>query len=210
MANTAAAANIILDYFIRGETPAALTPYLGLFTDVEAETEVSGGSYARVALTTSNFGSAAAAGAITNTAIIAFPQATAGWGEIVGIGVWDAASGGNLLRKAYLISGERYTFSASSGTNTITAPDHDFIDDDVVIVYDLTGSVVPSGLTQGDRYYVVNAATDTLQLSLTQGGAAINITANGAGRIVQCVPISVVNTNYATFPIGTLSFTEPS
>jgi hypothetical protein len=71
--------------------------YLGLYTtdptDADTGTEVTGGSYARQAIT---FG-APSNGVTTNTAAIEFPQATANWGTVGWIGIEDALTGGNLL-----------------------------------------------------------------------------------------------------------------
>jgi hypothetical protein len=71
--------------------------YLGLYTsdptDADTGTEVSGGSYARQAIT---FG-APSNGVTTNTAAIEFPQATGSWGTVGWIGIGDAITGGNLL-----------------------------------------------------------------------------------------------------------------
>jgi hypothetical protein len=71
--------------------------YLGLYTsdptDADTGTEVSGGSYARQAIT---FG-APSNGVTTNTAAIEFPQATGSWGTVGWIGIEDAITGGNLL-----------------------------------------------------------------------------------------------------------------
>lgn len=71
--------------------------YVGLYTsdptDANTGTEVSGGSYARTAVT---FG-APSNGTATNNAAVEFPQATANWGTVGWIGILDAASGGNLM-----------------------------------------------------------------------------------------------------------------
>lgn len=73
------------------------TVYVGLFTsdptDAGSGTEVSGGSYARTAVT---FG-APSNGASTNSAAVEFPQATGDWGTISHIGILDASTSGNLL-----------------------------------------------------------------------------------------------------------------
>jgi hypothetical protein len=73
------------------------TVYLGLYTsdptDADTGTEVTGGSYARQAIT---FG-APSNGVTSNTAAIEFPQATANWGTVGWIGIEDALTGGNLL-----------------------------------------------------------------------------------------------------------------
>lgn len=100
----------VLDHVFRNTayTPPS-TVYLGLHTvapgDSGGGTEVTGGSYARQAIT---FGAAATVGGVTsmvNSAQVNYPQATAAWGTIVGGGIYDAASAGNLLAPA--------TFSAS-------------------------------------------------------------------------------------------------
>ena len=73
------------------------TVYAALFTVAPtpstAGTEVSGGSYARVAVT---FG-APALGVTSNSAPVAFPTATADWGTVAAVAIMDALSGGNLL-----------------------------------------------------------------------------------------------------------------
>lgn len=73
------------------------TVYLALFTASPGEagggTEVSGGSYAREAIT---FG-APSSDQIANSGSISFPTATANWGTITDIAIMDAASAGNML-----------------------------------------------------------------------------------------------------------------
>jgi hypothetical protein len=82
-------------------TPPA-TVYFALYTaapsDAGGGTEVSGGAYTRVAVTNNatNWPSASF-GIKRNSAVISFPEATATWGEIVAIGILDAATAGNLL-----------------------------------------------------------------------------------------------------------------
>ena len=95
--------NKIIDHMLRGEafTPPS-TIYLGLFTEAPTDagggTEVSGGGYARQSITLD----AASGGATTNSSDITFPQATADWGTIVAVGIFDAETGGNLLMWANL------------------------------------------------------------------------------------------------------------
>lgn len=208
MTKATTAANAVLNHHYRGTTPSALTTYLGLLTAVETPTEPVGNNYGRVALTTSNFGSVAASGSIANTAVINFPQASGSWGEIIGFGVYDASSAGNLVRKSYLTSGSYFTFSGLASTDIFTAPGHDLVLNDIVVVLDLSGSALPTGLTQGTKYYIINVSGDTFQLSTSQGGSAVNITTNGAGRIVQIVPQTIGNGAVASFPVGALVDTE--
>ena len=73
------------------------TVYVSLWTsdptDAGSGTEVSGGSYARTAVT---FG-APSNGVSTNSAAVEFPQATGSWGTVGWIGIYDASTSGNLL-----------------------------------------------------------------------------------------------------------------
>ena len=83
---------------IRGTTyTAPTTVYVGLYTsdptDANTGTEVSGGSYARTAVTFA----APSNGVTTNNADVTFTQATASWGTVGWIGILDSLSGGNLL-----------------------------------------------------------------------------------------------------------------
>jgi hypothetical protein len=83
-------------------TPAA-TMYVGLYTaaptDAGGGTQVSGGSYARVSVSFSVSGTGTLC---TNSAAVEFTAATASWGTIVAVGVFDASTAGNLLAWADL------------------------------------------------------------------------------------------------------------
>lgn len=89
----------LLDHILGVGSYTAPTPYLALFTaapsDAGGGTEVSGGSYARVNISSSF--SAAASGASANTSPITFPTATASWGTVTHVGIYDASTSGNLL-----------------------------------------------------------------------------------------------------------------
>lgn len=78
---------------------AVNNPYVSLHTadptDAGTGTEVSGGSYARV---TASFATASGtSGLVATDADITFPTATGTWGAVGWIGLWDAASSGNML-----------------------------------------------------------------------------------------------------------------
>lgn len=69
---------------------------------------------------------------------------------------------------------------ASPGVLTRTA--HGYYNGMRLRIYALTGTL-PTGLTNGSQYYVVNATTDTFQLSATFGGTAINTTGSFASGV---------------------------
>ena len=115
----------ILDHVFAGAAyTAPTTKYLALFTalaDGEAGsvTEVTGGGYARqtVAVTTSG-------NTTSNNAAVEFPTATANYGTVTHVGVYDASSSGNLMAYAALSSNKTIetgdVFRVPSGDLDIT------------------------------------------------------------------------------------------
>jgi len=90
--------NKVLDHVYRNVAYTAPTgTYLALYTvaptDAGGGTEVTGGGYARQAIT---FG-ASSGGAIANTGAVAFTASGAAYGTVVAVGIFDAATLGNLL-----------------------------------------------------------------------------------------------------------------
>ncbi|WP_217597176.1 hypothetical protein [Cohnella sp. GbtcB17] len=77
------------------------TVYVALYTSnptaADTGTEVSGGSYARQAVTFAAPAAVSGKQTVKNSADITFPTATADWGNITHVGLRDAATGGNLL-----------------------------------------------------------------------------------------------------------------
>lgn len=78
------------------------TTYIGLFstppTSVEnTGTELSGNGYARVTVGSTAWSISEADNLIYNNANIVFPRATANWSAVLAVGVFDAATSGNLL-----------------------------------------------------------------------------------------------------------------
>ena len=117
--------NKILDHVLKNVSyTSPTTVYVGLFTsdptDAGTGTEVSGGSYARQALSVTT----ASAGITTSSADINFPQATANWGTISHIGILDALTSGNLLMHTPLTTSKTIEngdiLKISSGNLTVT------------------------------------------------------------------------------------------
>lgn len=93
------AENKVLDHLCGDTSWTMPTTYIARYTvaptDAGGGTEVSGGTYARVALS-GKFG-AAASGSKTTTADILFPEATSNEGTTVAIAILDASTAGNFL-----------------------------------------------------------------------------------------------------------------
>ena len=117
--------NELYDHVLRNATYTSPTNiYVSLHTadptDAGTGTEVSGGSYARTAVTMG----APTNGSGTNSADVQFPQATADWGTVTHIGIWDATSAGNMLFHTPLDTSKNITtgdvFKIASGSLTVT------------------------------------------------------------------------------------------
>lgn len=105
--------NKLVDHLFRSATFAKPTGlYVALFTaapsDAGGGTEVVGGSYARVNLPPldtnwkatqgGTTGASSGSGGVTSNAVaITYPAPTANWGTVTHFGLFDAASGGNLI-----------------------------------------------------------------------------------------------------------------
>jgi hypothetical protein len=200
----------IADEVLGGAAFAApATVYVALFTALPTAkagtggTEATGGSYARVAVTnnTSNWNDYAA-GVKSNKTDFAFTQATASWGEIQGYGLYDSSSAGNLLFAGPLTAASK-GFTALGSSDVITCYAHGYSDTNTVFVEASVPAALPSGLNNYTKYFVRDASTDTFKLSLTSGGAAIDI-GNGCGLVAKVAAQTVDNENTAKFLAGTL------
>jgi hypothetical protein len=97
MSFTNDAETLVLQFLLTtGSVTRPTAWYVGLFTaapsDTGGGTEVSGGSYARQAVTLTVSGNLA-----TNGSAIEWPTATADWGSITHVAVFDALTSGTML-----------------------------------------------------------------------------------------------------------------
>jgi hypothetical protein len=170
----------LLDLLMGGTAFTAPTPSVGLFTAMPTDdtgstgTEVTGGSYARVTPTnnTTSWPNATLADPSTkkNGITLTFPTATADWGTVIGFGVWDATTAGNLLTYGPLETGTVYVGTGVASTDVITAPGSALSNTNRVRLEAVEGNALPAGLSADTLYFVINASTDTFKLSLTSGG----------------------------------------
>lgn len=139
--------------------------------------ELSGGSpaYARKAVTWA----ASATGQKSNSAGLTFdvPASTVAY-----IGLWSALSAGTFY--GYYPAGGFTPMAATidAATDVFTSFAHGLANTQQVLVYDIMTSGLSTGFTEGTIYFVINATTDTFQLSTTSGGAASTVTVS-----MECV-----------------------
>jgi len=90
-------ANELLDHIYNAAYTPPATIYLAMgtadFTAAGLSVEISGNGYARIAIT---FG-AAASRAITQSAVVTFPTATADWAQVTHYAIFDASTAGNIM-----------------------------------------------------------------------------------------------------------------
>lgn len=167
------------------------TAYVALFTAVGTDagggfTEVSGGSYARVATSgaTWNSASGTSPSTISNSATISFPTSTGSWGTVIAWGLYDASSGGNLLAWDYLgnFSWLPVTVSAASPA-VLTAPAHGYSVADTVVYTTEYGGAAPtfSASNFTGLLTLAHAATDTFDV--TNSATAVNTSTSGNGMV---------------------------
>lgn len=177
-----AAKNAMLDAI--DEAAAGIgAKYVSLHSAYSASgaSELTGGSpaYARKAATWN----AAASGSKALSGNLAFDVAAGA--TVAFVGLWDAVSAGNFLGMWANGGGAVKPFALDDTTaDTFKCAAHGLANDDRVVFY---GSALPAGVTQGTVYWVINSATNTFQVSSTQGGAAVAITAAGNGSLQKVV-----------------------
>jgi hypothetical protein len=205
----------LLDHSLGG--PDYVRPanvHLALFsvapTDAGGGTEITGGAYPRKAVTNNSTNFPAASGGSKS---LATPQAfdvvpSGGLADAVAFGIFDAATGGNLLRWGWLGSDAGKTFYGRASDNVLIAPGHTLVNNDQARVLARPGETLPAGISVGTTYFVVNVSGNTLQLSATQGGAAIDITADGVGLVAKITVKPLTEGDTPTFSGGSLVISE--
>jgi hypothetical protein len=202
--------NTIIDHLLRNQayTPPA-TVYVSLHTadpGLTGANEVTGGSYARQALTLS----AGSAGSTSNTNLLQFNSMPAT--TVRGIGLWDASSGGNFLGGAPTSAtqpnaGVRALVTASTDTFSTSPVLHGFAAGDPVELEGGLLGALPAGLTSGTVYYVRTTGLTTTAFTLSTtgaGGSVVDVTADGSVHVRRVTEGAVAAGNRYEVAIGDL------
>jgi hypothetical protein len=178
--------NAVIDA-LRNTALQIATVYMSLHTADPGETgsnEVTGGSYARQAMALD----AASGGASANTAqeeIASMPACT-----VAAIGMWDALTNGNFIGFGWM-GGHSAKVFTSATDDTVTSPGHGYSDTDQIVFSAEDAGTLPTGVTAGTIYFVRDSATNTFKVAATSGGAAIDLTTVGSGKVRKVVPKTV-------------------
>jgi hypothetical protein len=139
--------------------------------------------------------------AITNS-IITFAQATASWGTVTAVGLFDAVTSGNLITWDYMGNNKWLPFSCTlASPGVLTSPAHGYANGNSVVVSSKPGGTLPTtGGSWAGLLTVANVATDTFT-------AGVNTTSTGDG-LVRLVASQVIATNVTmSIPAGSLILT---
>ena len=194
---TAADINALLNYWAANE---AL--YMSAHTAYSATgaNELTGGTYARVAVTW-----AGASGGSVSLSGTPYTINTPASSVVEFVGFWTASSGGTFAGMFPGGNYAAYTFAAPSSTSVLLAPGSAYANGTTVVVFNTSGSALPSGLTAGTVYYVVSASGDSFELSATSGGSAITLSGDGSGIVQRIAPETF--TLAGTYSVSGMSLT---
>ncbi len=192
------------------------TAYVALFTAVGADdgtgfTEVSGGSYARVATSASSWNSATGTGPsiITNALSIAFPTSTGSWGTVIAWGLMDALTSGNLNFWDYLGGFPWLPATVSfASPGLITAPAHGFSVADTVVFSNEYGGTSPSFSASNFTGLLMVAHASTDAFDVTNSATAVNTSSTGDGMVRKVGSQIISSGILPSFASGTLTMTS--
>src|SRR5262252_2070343 len=199
----------ILNHIVGKTTIFTLpTSYVALFTanGIDAGTgftECSGGNYARVATAAADWNSAtgSAPSTITNANALTFPTATAGWGNVIAFGLYDAASAGNLL--AWDFFGAYQWLPATviaSSPGSIACHAHGYSTADLIEWTIEYGGVTPT-FSQSNFTGVLSVTSPTTDgFSVQNGGIAVNTSSSGNGMVRKLISQTISSGVQPSFP----------
>ncbi|GAA5075459.1 hypothetical protein [Lysobacter panacisoli] len=150
------------------------------FPGLTGSGELTGGGYARVSCTFN----AASAGVRNLSAPANFTVGathTVRW-----VGLWA----GSIFKGLAPNGGSPREFQINLSNDTVTAPAHGYADNDTITFY---GGTIPTGLNEGEIYFVRDSTTDTFKVAVTAGGLAIDITGQPAP---DCVVSRITESAY--------------
>jgi len=168
---TTAEKNVAMD------AQAARIPFMSLHTAFPGSggaNEVAGGAYARKA---ASWGSAASSKVdLSGSLVFDVPGGT----TVSWLGYQSASSAGTY-RGCMPLGGAPKEFTVDPTTDVFRAEGHGYADTQTVVFF---GGSCPTGLTEGQIYFVRDATTDTFKVAATSGGLAIDITGVGDVDVV--------------------------
>jgi hypothetical protein len=198
-----------------GVTYTAFTPYCGLITAITnwRTPTVTEASYTGYGTRPSiSFGAPADTSPTggrqkVNDAAVTFPQNTGSSQDMIGYGIYDAATAGNLKAIGLLDADPPIVGTcAATGEVITTGTAHGLATDQRIFALAAPGAAFPTGLSENTAYYVLAAGltATAFTISASSGGAAVNFTTDGAGLFIPYTAVTVAASATPEFAIGTI------
>jgi hypothetical protein len=161
-------------------------------TGTQSTSEAAYTGYARVAIARSSGGFTVSNNTIVPAANIDFPICTAGT-ETENFWSIGVASSGATKILFYGAIGSAPVPVSGATSGVFTSPAHGLTTNDLVVFLTPVVGTLPTGVTEGTIYNVIatGLTTDAFEVSATQGGASITVSAKGVGWAQKVSPISV-------------------
>lgn len=194
---------------------AAGSLYLSLHTaypgeaGVQNTSEAAYTSYARKAVARSIAEWTVTGDTVTTDNVNAFPACTGGSETEFFAGIGRQSAGATELDYIVPLGTELGEGTAIAAGDLITIPGLTGVAvDDRICFFAAPKGPFPSGLTAGTVYWVKTVATNDVTVSLTQGGAAVDITAAGVVMAWEMAGLAVSAGITPQFAAGALSVKE--
>ncbi len=159
--------------------------YVSLHSDIpnsSGSNELAGGSPAYARKPISYAASSGGSKVSSSSPVFDVPPAT-----VMFLGRWTAIAG-TFLGFGPINGGLIKGVGTATTADVITSHGHGLSDTNRVFLQTVAGEALPTGLDATTVYFVRDATTDTFKLSLTSGGAAVDITAVGELAWQKVVP----------------------
>jgi hypothetical protein len=192
-------------------TATAGSLYLALHTADPGEagsaitSECAYSGYARVAIARSGAGFVVTNSLVNPAANADFPAAGVGANEVAThFSVVNTSSGAGKILYSGIIGSGPLPFTATTA-DLITAVAHGYVADDRVVFEAIEGVALPTGITQGTRYFVLASGlvTDGFKVSTSSGGSAVDITGAGGGLVFRSAAITITENVTPRLTTGT-------
>jgi hypothetical protein len=142
-----------------------------------------------------------------NSALVTFPQNTGASQDMIGYGIYSAATAGTLQAIGFLDADPPVVGTVVDTTaDQIVSYTHGLSVNQRVYVLAAPGAVIPTGLSENTAYFVGTVPdADHFTLSTTTAnGAPVNITAGGAALFMPYTAVTVATNATPEFAIGAI------
>lgn len=169
--------------------------------------EVGYTGYARIPVARSGAGFLVAGNQVTLAALAQFGQRTdVGSTEVLYFGLGTSLAGAGFLLYSGPLVGTNTTLPGTgiASSDLITVPGSVYAVNDRLVFFAAGEGTLPAGIAQGTPYFVKTApGGGTYTLSATQGGATLDITADGGFFVVRLSVITISQNSIPQLSTGT-------